>query len=124
MSQEVTVPQGRYEVSNGSLRDEPSREVYGKSTVSYRVHCERDFQFPPPPPKFSRKFGHFFRNSLGGSGQGSGFSPDRCFAQTLGARAGKGSEEVLSHEPTVALLDHLNGRTAVFREPLEIRSFR
>ena len=81
-------------------------------------------QFPPPPPKFSRKFGSFSQNPQGGSGRGSGFFANRCLSQGLWTSRDKRPEEVLPDVPAVALLDHLHRCPAVFSKPFQIGSLR
>ena len=57
-----SVPQGRNAVNSGNLWVERLLKIRNKPTVSYRTLLVTGFQFPPPPPKFHRKFGPFSRN--------------------------------------------------------------
>src|SRR5712691_3408675 len=62
----ATVPEGQLAVNHGILRYTLRRKLLENATFSYRVLPGPGFQFPPPPPIFSREFGHFFDNPLGG----------------------------------------------------------
>ncbi len=50
-------------------------------------------------------------------------SPDDCAATAADFKRRARRHEILAHKPAVILLDHLNGRSAVFSEPFKIRSF-
>jgi hypothetical protein len=75
---------------------------------------------PPPPPRFRRKFGPFSGNPQGGSG----FFANRGPAQGLWTGCNRRPEKVLADVSAIALLDHLQGRSTVFREPFQVGSLR
>src|SRR5216683_1980328 len=60
----ATVPEGQLAVNHGILRYTLRRKLLENATFSYRVLPGPGFQFPPPPPKFHRKFGPFSRGPL------------------------------------------------------------
>jgi len=103
--------------SNPSILGDPQiRKTSAESTFSYRTLLVTGFQFPPPPPKFSRKFGPFSQNPQ----EESGFFANRDLPQALCPRRNQRPEEVLADISAVPLFDHLHGRSAVFRKPFKL----
>jgi hypothetical protein len=79
-----------------------------------RLRLQWAVQFPPPPPEFPKKFRAFSGTYLGGVP----VFPLIAAPQTRSKRGrDQRSEKVIADVPSVALLDHLNGRSAVFRKP-------
>ena len=74
----------------------------------------------PASTKVLHEIRAFFSRPLGGIP----VFPPTAASRRLGTCADKRSEELFAHESSVGLLDHLNGRSAVFREPPKVLSFR